>query len=590
MHDHKKPAIEWTQLTQREFDRVVELVVQLEYGENATVLPIDGRGGDGGIDILVTHPDGRSTIFQLKFFLDGFSGRRNGHRRSQITASLEAALVHSPDRWVLVVPAVPTRNDYAYITTLQGENGPRIELWHRAKLDALLVKHPTVVDVMRRDPALLEYAVTASMEKAVLAGGGDDLAERVARLGTVVDAVDPRWTLDFAREGSVVTRTLRAKHRDAPTLSPITLHFSTELDQGHAALQRDMARTLGFGLAGTVRLPGHTVKNFRVDGPPLVRRAPTDGMELSWTVPPNTKLAGIPVTVTLTDTDGQHIATQRGKAIDGSPGSMGASLQVCFHDTLTLTYLIPHRREEACQLDMAYDPSGATRSPALVRSATQMVFDLSSAVEMTVSVNGNQFLRARATADFALPDADDWLAELRDLHDLADDLEVINRATGNDVPIPASMTTTDRIYFRCVRLMLDGYCVMAPDVKALNLILRANLDVNDPGLRQVLDEPEGQFLITHEPWAPTVAGHELHLPDACLWHPRMALRDRAKVRSTVCAGKAIKASLDPVDGSPFRMFMPDRLRDAKQRLHPVPWNLSDIPERLSDAPIRNRDS
>jgi hypothetical protein len=219
-----------------------------------------------------------------------------------------------------------------------------------------------------------------------------------------------------------------------------------------------------------------------------------------------------------------------------------------------------------------------------------MVFDLSSAVEITVSVNGNQFLRARATADFALPDADDWLAELRDLHDLADDLEVINRATGNDVPIPASMTTTDRIYFRCVRLMLDGYCVMAPDVKALNLILRANLDVNDPGLRQVLDEPEGQFLITHEPWAPTVAGHELHLPDACLWHPRMALRDRAKVRSTVCAGKAIKASLDPVDGSPFRMFMPDRLRDAKQRLHPVPWNLSDIPERLPDAPIRNRDS
>lgn len=179
-----------------------------------------------------------------------------------------------------------------------------------------------------------------------------------------------------------------------------------------------------------------------------------------------------------------------------------------------------------------------------------------------------------------MPDRDDWLAEL---HDLADDLEVINRATGDGIPISASMTTIERIYLRCARPMLDGHCVMTPDVRSLTFTLKTGLDINDPGLSQVLDVAEGQYAITQEPWTPTLAGHELHLTDTRLWHLHMRLLDLANVRATVGAGKEAKATIEPVDGITFRMFMPDRLRDRNEPPAPVPWNLTDVDQQLPEA-------
>jgi hypothetical protein len=581
MNNIQKPALDWANLTQPEFDRIAELLIYRKY-RHARVEPVNGRGGDAGIDVLKVETDGHTTIFQLKYFLDGFSGK-NGGRRRQIRDSLTSAVAHGPDEWVLVLPSKLTRPDWSFIKTLASETEVTINVWHVTVLDNLLVEHPDVVNLMRRDPAVVELLTQWHSEQAVLTSPGD-LAERMNGLAAVVDSVDPHWTFDFSREGNTVMQTLRAKHPDAPSLSPVTLKFSTVLGPEQAQLQQDMTRTLGYGLAGSVTLPPEAVKNFRVEGPPLVRRGPTDDMQVSWTIPPNTKLAGTRVSVTLKDSAGRHIATHRGKAVDGSPGVMGNSLQVLFHDTLTLTYLVPHEREGTCRLDLSWNPGGAAGSPALVSRATQLVFDLAAASDMKVAIADAQLLHAWATAGFAMPDRDNWLTELRDLHDLADDLEVINRATGDDVPIPASMTTIERIYLRCARLMLEGHCVMTPDVRSFTFNLKAGLDINDPGLSQVLDVAEGQYAITQEPWTPTLAGHELHLPDARLWHPHMRLVDLAKVRNRVSAGKEAAATIEPVDGTTFRMFMPDRLRDPDQPLTPVPWNLTDIDEQLPAPP------
>lgn len=580
MNNTKKPALEWAHLTQPEFDRIAEQLIHRKFRQ-ARVEPVDGRGGDAGIDVLKVETDGHTTIFQLKFFLDGFSGK-NRARQRQIRDSLTAARAHASDEWVLVLPSKLTRPDWAFISKLRLETATTITVWHQTVLDDLLIEHPDVLNLMRRDPATIELLQQLGLEKAALTDPGD-LAERVTGLADVADSVDPHWTFDFSREGNTVIQILRAKHHDAPTLSPVTMKFSTVLGPDHAHLQHDMTRTLGYGLAGSVTLPAGAVKNFRVDGPPLVRRSPTDDMQVSWTIPPNAKVAGTPVTITLGDSAGKRIAVHRGKAVDGSPGVMGNSLQVLFHDTLTLTYLVPHEKQGTCRLDLSWNP-GASGSPALVRSATQLVFDLAGASDMKVTIAEAQLLHAWATTGFALPNGDDWLAELRDLHDVADDLDVINRATGDDIPIPASMTTEERIYLRCARLMLEGHCVMTPNVRSFTFNLKAGLDVNDPGLSQVLDDAEGQFVITQEPWTPTLAGHELQLPDTRLWHPHMRLLDRATVRARVSSGKEAKATIEPVDGTTFRMFMPDRLSDPDQPLTPVPWDLTDVDEQIPTLP------
>ena len=100
--------LSWEKLNQSDFDRTVELLVTRRYKREhpeLSVQAIDGRGGDGGIDIDVREPvTGKLLkIYPLKFFPEGFSG---GHRqrRNQIRNSFEKAAALHPPVWALVVP------------------------------------------------------------------------------------------------------------------------------------------------------------------------------------------------------------------------------------------------------------------------------------------------------------------------------------------------------------------------------------------------------------------------------------------------------------------------------------------------------
>lgn len=567
--------MEWDVLTQQEFDRAVELLVQLEYGGHGRVEPVDGRGGDGGIDILLTRPDGRTTIFQLKHFPGGFSGKHIARRR-QITNSLLTALKHHPDEWVLVVPCTLTRPDYDFIGKLNRDHDPAISVWHRARLDVLLTRHPAVLDLMQRDDYLLEQATVMGLEKAVLTAGGADLTERVAALGATVDGVDPDWTFDFERRDGVVVNTLRAKHPQAAERSPIAIRFNTRLD-GHDDLHRHITRTLGFGLAGDVTLPGDVITSFTIDGPPLVRRGPEDGVQIRWVRPANTRLVGKPVQLRLCAPDGAHLRTHHGQATDGAPGQLGNSLQARFHGALTLTFLLPHDQDTGGTVTVDYDDTGGgDRTPAQVSRATQMALDLSNAAEMTLSVEGNRLLRAGAESTFGRQD-DDWLSALRDLRDLAEDLELVQRHAGNHFPVPTTLSTLERIVIRATRLMLEGRCVMHPQAGSLTLTLT---DPHDKGVSQLLNAEEGQVVITQDELTLNVAGHELVLPAARQWHPRMRLRDRDAVAARLAAGEEVPSTLESADGSRFRMFMPGFLKDEQQPLAPAPWGLPGVPECL----------
>ncbi|MEV0411116.1 hypothetical protein AB0I68_10000 [Streptomyces sp. NPDC050448] len=70
-------AIAWGPITQPRLDRIVEALVHRLYAEDAEVEVMNGRGGDGGIDIKVTA-DGRVWIYQLKYFPNGFPGSYEG--------------------------------------------------------------------------------------------------------------------------------------------------------------------------------------------------------------------------------------------------------------------------------------------------------------------------------------------------------------------------------------------------------------------------------------------------------------------------------------------------------------------------------
>ena len=169
MWNERQPAIDWEAIDQKLFARIVEALVNRLYDESWIVEPIDGRGGDGGIDIDCTQEGtGDRHIFQLKYFPEGFSGMYNG-RRQQIKRSYQA-LKQAPARWILVAPCLSDKPGYTYLRNLV-PTSVQMEFWHRARLDDLLAQHPDLVNHFSRENYALDQAIKMGAEQSVLAGG-----------------------------------------------------------------------------------------------------------------------------------------------------------------------------------------------------------------------------------------------------------------------------------------------------------------------------------------------------------------------------------------------------------------------------------
>jgi hypothetical protein len=260
-------AIDWDHLTQAQFDRIVEALIQRLYNEAGTdVVVYDGRGGDGGRDIVV-RIGRRALLFQLKYFRDGFSGERRSRRR-QIRESFETAVaMHSPTAWFLVIPTNPTPGEEEFVNELAASvPGLKVKIRGRSFLDERLAAHPDLLGYLERD-WLREAARDYGREQSILSGGLRDLTERHRALDAVAATLDPYWRVDTSTHGGVVKHRLRAEHPRAHELSPIKITLATRLGTEHAAITAAIRRSLGFGTNESVTLPPETVHSLTMSGP-----------------------------------------------------------------------------------------------------------------------------------------------------------------------------------------------------------------------------------------------------------------------------------------------------------------------------------
>ena len=145
---------------------------------------LDGRGGDGGIDVEVVTNDGRRRIFQLKYFPGGFSGGWGDSRRPQITKSFKKALEHSPDEWTLVVPRVLTASEDKFVKGLNGgQEPPTISVVARDELDSWLADDPATTSTCSATRTQ-RMARAYNQERAALLAGMSDVATRCATWAT----------------------------------------------------------------------------------------------------------------------------------------------------------------------------------------------------------------------------------------------------------------------------------------------------------------------------------------------------------------------------------------------------------------------
>ena len=225
---------------------------------------IDGSGGDDAQDLRSSSPDGL-VIFEVK----SFTRRLTPAQRRQIKASLLRAVeLHSPAKWVLVVPLdhSPKEREWFHIYLAGLAPEASIEWWGRAWFDRELAKRGDLVNFIEGPyPTLLRRAKEMMQEETVLAGGAADLADRAARLAARVDDISPYWRWDTITRGTDVTLVLAAKRRESEVVDPIELRpqFSFPIDDPAAqAASTALRRALGFG--GDVTIPAKYVVDLQV--------------------------------------------------------------------------------------------------------------------------------------------------------------------------------------------------------------------------------------------------------------------------------------------------------------------------------------
>ena len=472
---------------------------------------MNGRGGDKGVDIRIDS-DARLQILQLKYFPEGFSGGFKAVRQKEIKESFVTAQQHQPDEWTLVVPSVLTESEHQFVVGLSGGGElPIISVIDRDELDGWLADDPAYDTFLQRDPttALAYYAKTFQQETAALMGGADDIAARVAALGRVIDTTDPDWNVDFGRQGTGVSMTVRPAHPNAAERSPIrTAIIVNEFGDGNDEWRAEMAEAFGFGPSDSIRIPSTAVEHIHVEGPAFIA-----GHHQSADIVLQPSIADSPgvgkaveLRIYLQD-ETTPMSSWVGTVTNAPHGSLGGTIDADFYGgKLQVRLLVPFADPSiiaARGLDpgvrIRFDTTNAL--PSVVRDVLAITRQVQTATKIELFLDGSYAATLAATDPTTDYDEDLLIAE-----QFADDLDVVQRKLGSYFNMPDEVTAVERIDVRIARILLDGGIVASPRSRIYTLVVSGT---DSPALREIITQTRQ---LIHQPLDP----HTLKLGDRAL--------------------------------------------------------------------------
>jgi hypothetical protein len=514
----------WDRLDEQTFNKSVEALLVAEFtGDGMRAQAIDGRGGDGGVDVdVAVERTGQLTqIFQLKHFPEGFSGGFRP-RREQIRASFESAMDKHPSVWTLVFPKNPTISERKFVSTLRGDRKVIIRIMGAAELDGLLSKHPRIASHLSRDEAV-EVLRAVNRPEAALANPGDLRAE-MARIRERLDGRSQYWMpeVTIAPDGTYV-ETLYAKREDASEREPLSITIETEFGPGDEDLRKQFDEKMKYGGSGTIVLPERIVREFRKIGPEWFAETLTGGeLHIGTATEPVTQS----VTAEVYDPQGAFVAQLTGttKAIDRGYG--GVSVECRLHGGLDLRWRFSDRFEEGGSLTFSFDPVGAT--PREARQALRFVAGLRPDTELRLTIAGGPTVRVRA-ADAIEAEADKALTEL------VDDLCTIEEKLDVTFRFPAEGADhTDRIWARALVRMLAGEPVPLPFKSSLTGTLSG---AKDEVFEHLLSEGVA-VVVSQTDWGLEMFGTTLRLGEVRLYTHHAIVDESDRIVSAFEGGTA----------------------------------------------------
>ncbi len=388
-----------------------------------------------------------------------------GSRRTQIKRSLARAAEHQPLRWILIAPIDPTPSGWDWFEQLQTRYPFELVFRELAWLNEQMAANP---DIARYIAASTEEHVLGLLrelnaERAALAGGVPDLANRVATLQERGDEASVFWALDFAGRADHTVVTVRPKPGAPPDNVRVELAIPQD-DPEAIAVARMVEQALLYGGAVVVE-PQYIA---RIDSDSLRALNLPEG-HMGMVMPANPMKGGLPLPAILRvrSADRQPQSPALHITFDeGAVGERGGTLRGRDSTGLVRVRLLvdhPGPNDQFApvrSLALEYgdgDPHTARLSAApesLLRTVDALAaMDSAHQLELTITgqtiITEGRELRI-ATGHFA------------GLADLLRDLVYVRDSLGIPLLVPGNWSGADQVAIRRAARLLRGHEVPLP--------------------------------------------------------------------------------------------------------------------------------
>lgn len=565
-------------LDQPEFDRVVEAVLTEEFtGRGFRAQPLDGRGGDGGIDVGVWDMNKQIVrIFQLKCYPDGFSGMWRARRR-HVQESFDSAMKnHHPKHWTLVIPGNPSREERDFVLGLRGDRNMQADIIGRAELDNLLSKHSHLLEMFAAD-RVLRFAQALNKPEEALTHR-DDLGVVLDRIHGRLRAQSPHWGWAFNVDvhGNQMHH-LVARHPDAHIAEPLAMDMTATFSKESEELMERFDRAMRFGVAETIVLPNSIVPSITHRGADWFAG---EKQVAEVHLVPSDAGAGTPVTLIAEDAEGLQVGSITGTVKRFTQGAEGGQLIVDFIGGLTAHWVIPNAKDAPPQ-DVTFVTGSAGAPVREVRRLTKFLSRFDAAHRAVIRVKGREFLA------FNLGDGDRHAPDPAFVAFL-DDLVVIEDALDVEFTFPADgVSTSDRRWAATIREVLRGNAVPMPSVDGYNMTLDGGYD--DALLAQLRGDA-GHWLARKPQFLHELLGVELVLTRVYIYQHEAAVVGGDKHARALVAGKGKGrvAHVESDKGLPWLIYKPELIADGLDSQPLVGWNVPGVAEHPGLAALQER--
>jgi hypothetical protein len=444
--------VNWARMDEETFNALAESLLVREYSTDGQIaMAVDGRGGDGGIDIDVRakRTDQIINIFQLKYFPEGFSG---GHvkRREQIKRSFNEAMKHDPPGWTLVAPRNVTVQERKAVRALRNGRRVLVRFITPTEMDLLLAKHHDIEERFTTDRAVELLAAVHRPEAALTKPS--DLHSEVRGLSDRLHGRSEYWGTAFslADDGTYV-ETYFPKRPDSAEREPLGLNLTLGFTADDDELQSQFESAMKFGIAQPVALPARVIQSFSRTGPDWFREELAD-IEIQLR-PADEDHEPRAMRVELRNSEGRALASLRGKTVSSAQGYGGMTFQAELEGGMTQRWTLPSDQNDSGNVTSTVDFVGSTAKE--IRRVLRFIAAAEKATALALSFDG------LAPIVLTFPGPPDLVPDRRfvglieDLHFLEDHFDVPLR-------LSSDLDRTDVVWARVMRMLVEGYAVAHP--------------------------------------------------------------------------------------------------------------------------------